>query len=127
GRAGLGGGPGPGSAGRHDGGGSGLAAIHKYGGGEYDPVTGLWEYYEFPPGHEARGQEAEEVSWRDLLDQWVLLEADWLSEYHERLSAVWAALSWREFVVGVVGLFAADTRLSRHFAPPTPDPMGGAV
>ena len=71
---------------------------------------------DLPPGHEGHGGQEGGVSWAEVLEQWGLVEADWLSEYGERLTVAWPRLTWREFRVLVAGLLAADTRLGRHFA-----------
>lgn len=110
--------PGPGSARRHDGGApgdAGLDAIAQYGRGDYDEATGLYEWYDLPSDHSAKRRQGGEVAWRSLIEQWALLEADWSSEYGERLARVWPSLTWREFRTGVAGLLACDSRLSRYF------------
>lgn len=120
----MGGGHRPGTSRRRSGGeGSAADGIDQYGRGDYDPATGLYEWYEYPDDHPARkaeGQVSGEgggVTWVDLTEQWGLIEADWASEYHRLLSDDYRSMTSRHFEALVRGLFAADTRVARHFAP----------
>ena len=111
----------PGSAGRHGGGlAAGIDAIAEFGVGDQDPDTGLFEHYEIPEGHDARTAQGEGVSWRRIVENWALLEADWRSEFGEWLAPRWSSMTWREFAVGVSGLLACDSRLSRALRDPDP-------
>lgn len=87
---------------------------HEYGRGEYDPVTGLWEWYELP---EERTQPR--VSWGDILSRWPLVEADLHEVYgiDAEDRELMRSRSWRWLETRIAGLLAADTRLSRALAP----------
>lgn len=113
----------PGSASRHHGGAphDGLDAIDRYGVGEKDPITGLYESYDLPEGHEAHGGET--VAWQAILTRRPLLVADFASEYGIRLNGEMDRMTWREFADLTVGLLAADTRLARAFQPETEAPL----
>ncbi|GGO54100.1 hypothetical protein GCM10012286_63070 [Streptomyces lasiicapitis] len=87
--------------------------------GEYDEVSGLHEWYEWPAGTGPRTAQAS-LTWPQLLDQWPLIEADLHEAYgvdvgHRRLMR---ARSWRWLRVRVLGLLSADSRLARHLASP---------
>jgi hypothetical protein len=91
----------------------------QYGRGERDPVTGLYEWYEFP--EQIRRQRAgEAVPWETLLTHWSLIEADLHSEYDIDVEdrQLMRHRSWRWLETRIVGLLAADTRLHRALAPP---------
>jgi len=117
----------PGSTGRRDGGHSGDRAADavQYGRGTQDPVTGLFEWYEFPPDFDPQGNgEGEGVSVLTLFAQWPLVVADFASEYGIRLpNETDQSLTWSVFFAYLTGLMVADTRLSRHFAK-DPEPEG---
>lgn len=88
--------------------------------GEYDPVSGLYEWYEggLQP---TRRQGTAQVTREALLGQWPLVEADFQETYGLDLSGgLLGERSWRWFQVRLYGLLSADSRLSRHFAPPEP-------
>jgi hypothetical protein len=108
----------PGSTGRHDGGLAGdLDALAEFGRGAVDPATGLHEYYEIPDGHQAHAtpKGGAPVSWKEISQQFTVVLADFASEYGIRLMTT--RMSWPEFAALVAGLFGADTRLRRYFAP----------
>lgn len=90
-------------------------AENPYGRGQYDPVTGLWDYYEEP--EEAGAHAGPLIGWAELIGQWKLLESDFHEVYGADLSREVHRQTWRWFDVRVQGLLAADTRLARHFAP----------
>ena len=81
--------------------------------GNRDPVTGTFEWYEFPDGHAATQAEGSVVSILTLCDQWDLVVADFASEYRIRLAR--EPVSWPEFRTLLTGLLATDSRLWRHF------------
>lgn len=91
--------------------------------GEYDPVTGLYEWYEggLPPASQAQRQ-GKRVTRTALLEQWPLVEADFQDTYGLDLDApgLMRERSWRWFQTRLYGLLSADSRISRHFAPPPP-------
>ena len=118
----------PGTGSRLDGGDSDdLAALDRYGIGERNPVTGLYESYDIPTGHRLLSDEEEgtAVSWQQILECWDLVIPDWSSEYGHRLVAVKNEMFWSEFRAHLIGLLSADTRLSRHFRPRTSQPETG--
>jgi hypothetical protein len=94
--------------------GSGLDGIEQYGRGEKDPVTGLYDWYDLPEGHEAHAGQGKEVRLVDLFEQWPLLVADF-ADCHIRLHRERDSLTWAEFKDVLVGLLQSDSRLRRHF------------
>lgn len=116
----MGDGPSPKSTDSGDGDTGGLGDIDRYGVGERDPVTGLYENYDFPAGHPATQEvdtETPPITWPAIFGQAELIEADFRSEYQLELTQVYRTATWRWFRVRVQGLLYADTRLSRHFRP----------
>jgi hypothetical protein len=119
----------PGSTGRRDGGqgdpdidpeARGLEAIARYGVGDPDPETGLFESYDLPEALTA-GQGEGGIPVLTLLEQWDLIELDFSTVWGIRLSV--DPITWREFKLRLSGLLSCDSRLSRHFAPnPELDP-----
>lgn len=113
----------PGSTGRRDGGqpqtaqGSGLEAIAQYGRGEKDEATGLYDWYDLPPGvaEPQTGDGDGGIRVLELVGEWELVVADFASEYGIRLAT--ADLTWREFLAYLAGLLSVDSRLRRRFAP----------
>ena len=93
--------------------------IDQYGRGEYDPVTGLFEWYEVPPEQQARIEAAgERVTWGRLLDLWGLVEADLQDrgiDVDDR--ALMGARSWRWLRTRIRGLLSTDSRTARALAP----------
>lgn len=89
---------------------------HEYGRGAYDPVTGLWEWYELP---EERATSGQRVSWAEILTNWRLVEADLHDVYGIDVEdrELMRSRSWRWLEVRITGLLAADTRLYRALAP----------
>lgn len=94
---------------------SGTEAISKYGHGQKDPNTGLYEWYELPK--ERNGEVGTPVSWLELLNEWALIEALFHTEFQVDLSKVLYTETWRWFTVRVRLLLRTDNPLSRHFAP----------
>ncbi|MEV0114464.1 hypothetical protein AB0H77_14605 [Streptomyces sp. NPDC050844] len=92
--------------------------------GEVDPATGLHEWYEHPAGYQPRPQGRQDLTWGALLDQWALIEADLHEVYGIDLGApdLLRERSWRWLRLRILGLLSAESRLSRHFAPPEPKP-----
>lgn len=86
----------------------------EYGCGDYDPETGLYEWYEFPP----EVGDGPALTWRDLLSQWALIEADLQEVGVDVESGILADRSARWLRVRILGLFATQSRLWRHFNPP---------
>lgn len=99
----------PKSAGGPDAAGDGDTAGDGRGG--FDPVTGLWDYYEQP---EDTGSS---VTWEEILAHWGLLVADFAEHYGIRLHTR-PAMTWAEFQVLVEGLLAMQSRLWRATRPP---------
>ena len=120
----------PGSTGRRPGGQSDdrAADAAQYGRGTQDPVTGLYEWYEFPEDFNPQGAgEGEGLTVVAVLEQWPLIMADFASEFGIRLhTETDQTLTWAAFYAYLGGLFTADTRLSRHFAK-DPEPDGGQL
>src|SRR5690606_18262608 len=101
--------------------GAGEARHLGVGRGEYDPVTGLYEWYEggLPTPSRARSGSLRSLTWDKLLAQWPLIEADLHSEYGiDADSGVLRERTWRWLQVRILGLLSCDSRLHRHFAPP---------
>lgn len=98
--------------------------IDQYGRGDYDPQTGLWDYYELPD-HLAPG--GERVEWRTLLENWALIEADLHSEFGIDFddAALMSRRNWRWLRSKIIGLLSADTRIARKLAPPPPKTPAG--
>jgi hypothetical protein len=88
--------------------------LDQYGRGEYDPATGLYEWYEDAP--DILTGKAEVIAWPRIFEQWALVEADFHSSYGVDLSIAYRSVSWRWFAVRVLGLMAdPSSRLARHF------------
>lgn len=104
----------PGSVGPEPG---GQARLDEYGRGAFDPVTGVYEWYEIPD-HLKPGK-GTPVSWEQILTRWALVEADLHETYGIDLGErdLLRARSWRWLRVRILGLLAADTRIARAFAP----------
>ncbi len=111
--------PGSATPGEQPGGtqGSGTERWDRWGCGERDPHTGLYEWYEVPP--EERPEAGERVAWSDILSHWRLIEADFQEHYGIDLDdrALWRTRTWRWLETRITGLLAADTRLYRALAP----------
>jgi len=73
--------------------------------GEYDPATGLWEWYERPE---------ETLTWRKLLRLWDLIEADLQDAGVDVESGVLRRRSARWLQTKLIGLLHADTRVARQ-------------
>lgn len=92
----------------------GVEAFEKYGQGEKNPVTGLYEWYDLPPGI-ARGQ-GDPVTWPEIVEQWRLLEFDFHAILRVDLSDTLKVRSWRWFELRVQGLLASrHSLLSDYF------------
>jgi hypothetical protein len=94
-------------------------SLDKYGRGQYDPASKLYEWYEVPPDKlaEAEGQ-GSPVTWEAILERWALIEADLHSEYGIDLDdPVTRGRRWRWLRVRIAGLLSADTRIARALAP----------
>ena len=112
---------------------AGVARLLGVGCGEYDPVTGLYEWYEggIPAPKQGRARQgAPELTWDRLLAQWPLIEADLHSEYgidvedgRAEGNGILQRRTWRWLQIRILGLLSAETRLHRHFAPPPEDPQ----
>lgn len=90
---------------------SGFDAIARYGVGEPDPVTGIYAVYDIP-----EEVVAPKVSIAELIEDWVLVVADFATEYQVRLAVV-TDMTWREFVTLLTGLLSTpDSRIYRTFA-----------
>jgi hypothetical protein len=89
----------------------------RYGRGQRDEATGLYEWYEFPEG-EGPGV-GEPVTWRAILARWGLIEADLHACYGIDLGEpdLLRARSWRWLRARIIGLLSADTRITRALAP----------
>ena len=109
----------PGNVGRLDGGQTHeprrFDHLAKYGRGRIiDEATGEYESYDLS-ANEAEGTPLDTL---EVLDQIVLIKADFASEYGIHLHALpSSALTWWDFLDYLQGLMAANTRLARHFAP----------
>lgn len=94
------------------------AALDRYGRGEYDPITELWDEYEIPQDKwEAIGAPA--LTWEQLFERWHLVECDFHSEFGVDLDepGLLRSRSWRWFRARIAGLVSADTRIYRALAP----------
>jgi hypothetical protein len=109
----------PGNVGRHDGGQT--QPVRRFDprandgrGRIIDEATGEYESYDLSAS-EAEGTPLDTL---EVLDQIVLIKADFASEYGIHLHALpSSALSWWDFLDYLNGLMFANTRLARHFAP----------
>lgn len=91
--------------------------------GEYDPVTGLYEWYEggLPTSRESGSLSG--LTWEQLLQQWPLIEADLHQVYGIDVEdGILRERPWRWFQARVLGLLSCESRLHRRFAPPPEDP-----
>ena len=119
----MGGRAAPGTSSRPGAGGwDGDPAADPTGRGEYDPETGLWDWYDRDPEDRAPVGEAYQLS--RLIKQWKVIEADFASEYGIRLALVRDSMSFREFATLLGGLLSADTRLWRVLNPDRQEAAG---
>jgi hypothetical protein len=103
---------------------AGEARYLGVGRGEFDPVTGLYEWYEggLPTPKRARSGALKNLTWERLLEQWPLIEADLHDTYGIDVEdGILRRRTWRWLQVRIFGLLSAETRLYRHFAPPPED------
>ena len=85
-----------------------------YGGGEFHPDTGLWDWYEDVPDA-ARGG-ARTLTWVEIFEQWPLIEATFAHEYPGvDLEDEVPRRTWRWFRVRLNHLLSTENALSRHF------------
>ncbi len=91
----------------------------RYGRGKRHPVTGAYEWYEFPP-EVAAERSGESVTWVEILTRWALVEAD----LHERYGvdvedrALMRSRSWRWLETRILGLLDVRSRLAMALQPP---------
>lgn len=88
--------------------GDGLDAIAQYGRGDYDELTGTYEWYDVPPDVTAERKTAD---WGAILTRLDLLAFDMQRHLGLRLTEVLRTHTWREFVVLVQGLLGVDEHL----------------
>lgn len=93
--------------------------LSRYGRGEFDPETGLYEWYEIPSDvyRQVTGQV---ITWSEILTRWSLVEADLHETYGLDIgdAELLANRSWRWLRVRLIGLvYGSETRLSRALAP----------
>ncbi|TDC42124.1 hypothetical protein [Micromonospora sp. KC213] len=71
------------------------------------------------PSEERPAPSGRQVSWAEILTHWPAVEADLHSEYGIDVEdrGLMRARSWRWLRSRIVGLLAADTRLSRALSP----------
>lgn len=95
----------------------GTARFAQYGRGRLDPETGLYEWYDIPQA--AKPGKGKTIRWQDILTRWALVEADLHSEYGIDVDDrdLLRRRTWRWLRIRILGLLAADTRLSRALAP----------
>lgn len=84
-----------------------------YGGGDFHPDTGLWDWYEDVPDLARGGAKA--LRWTEVFDQWVLVEGDFARYFRIDLEDELPRRSWRWFRVRVTHLLNGDTALRNHF------------
>lgn len=92
-------------------------ASNPYGRGDYDPATGLWDWYEYPPEVQ-RARDGLSFTWPELFAHWPLICADLHAEYGidvdsgilRRRRASWLCDR-------VLGLLHRDTPLARVMRP----------
>ena len=99
---------------------SGYAAIAQYGHGRQDPVTGAFEWYEYPEGYGAQSSATQTIEIGDLLRHGDPIVADFASEYGIRLYES-PRLSWRVFCIYLAGLVRPGTRLAAAVTAATTD------
>lgn len=99
--------------------GGATSEVEWIGGGKQDPETGLYEWYERPPGWEERPQGIPGLTWTKLLEQWLLVEDDLHQVYGiDVATGILRERNWRWLRTRIVGLLSTDSRTSRHFVPP---------
>jgi hypothetical protein len=91
----------------------GAKAVERFGCGDYDEKSGLYEWYEDLPLEVLRPSKP--IKYGDIFAQWSLVEADFHEFYNVDLEDVFWVKSWRWFTVRVDGLLGCDSRLQRHF------------
>lgn len=92
----------------------GVEALEAYGVGAKDPLTGLYESYEAPPGKLAAS--VEPPPWADLFEQWPLIEWDFTHHLNLDASKAIRAESFRWFTIRLMGLLSLNgTALHGYF------------
>lgn len=100
----------------------GSASLEKYGRGEKNSATGLYEFYDIPEEHKPGNP----VSWVTILEQWRLLEFDFHHILHvPDISAILPDVSWVWFESRVSGLLSTPGLLSRFFTADDEEPSDG--
>jgi len=84
-----------------------------YGRGDYDPETGLSDWYDYPEGHGKPG-----LKWSEILKHWNAIEADLQDAGIDLSSGILRARSWRWLQVRIIGLIGK---------PPTFHPDGRVI
>jgi hypothetical protein len=95
-------------------GGTPLDQVAQYGGGERDPITGLYEWYEEVP-KELTGAGGS-VSWSEIIGNWDALEFSFTAIGVD-LEASFRCRSYRWFKAHVRGLLSTDSLIARCLAP----------
>jgi len=85
-----------------------------YGRGEFDPETGLSEWYDYPEGHAETGG----LTWAKILTHWNLIEADLQDAGIDIDSGILKRRTWRWLAVRISGLLSVESRLQRKLFPP---------
>lgn len=102
--------------------------LDQYGRGDYDELTGTWEYYELPDDVYGRiNRPAGALTWRNIWEHFDAIECDLQDIGIDLSSGILSRRTGRWLRVRILGLLMADTRLARSIAnrPKQPDPNPG--
>lgn len=78
----------------------------------------MWQWYEFPDGHEELAGGKLSFTWSEMLAEWRWIVADFHAVYHLDLSELFRVKSWRWFEPLVVGLMQLpDSFLHKALVP----------
>lgn len=100
--------------------GAGPVDIDQYGRGDYDPDTGLYEWYDIPPEQLRQfDSPGDSLTWPVLFERWALIEADLHEVYGIDLDDehLMATRTWRWLRTRIAGLISTNTRIARSMAP----------
>lgn len=100
---------------------AGPVDLDQYGRGDYDPDTGLYDWYDVPPEQLRRLEHhADGLTWAALFERWALVEADLHQLYGIDIDdpALMGARNWRWLRTRIIALQStSESRLWRSQQP----------